>query len=52
MKFIGFTAQLLLWLTIAASPTITGVIIGFILSMQAGDFYSLTVPLCGFWASL
>lgn len=48
MKFIAFTVQLLLWLAIAASPTIAGVIIGFILSMQAGDSYSLLVPLCGF----
>jgi len=48
MRYIAFTVQLLLWLTIAASPTIAGVIIGFILSMQAGDSYSLIVPLCGF----
>jgi len=47
MKFIAFIAQSLLWLAIAASPTIVGLIVGFILSMQAGDLYSLTVPLCG-----
>jgi multisubunit Na+/H+ antiporter MnhE subunit len=58
MKFLAFIAQSLLWLTVAASPTLAGVIIGFILSMQAGDLYSLTVPFCGivgfilggFWA--
>jgi len=48
MKFLAFIAQSLLWLTIAASPTLAGVIIGFIISMQAGDLYSLTVPFCGF----
>jgi len=48
MKYIAFIAQSLLWLTVAASPTLAGVIVGFILSMQAGDLYSLTVPLCGF----
>jgi len=48
MKFIAFIAQSLLWLTIAASPTTVGLIVGFILSMQAGELYSLTVPLCGF----
>ena len=47
MKFIAFIGQSLLWLTIAASPTLIGIIIGFIISMQAGDLYSLTVPLCG-----
>jgi len=48
MKYIAFIAQSLLWLTVAASPTLAGLIVGFILSMQAGDLYSLTVPLCGF----
>ena len=48
MKFLAFIAQSLFWLAIAASPTIAGFIIGFILSMQAGELYSLTVPLCGF----
>ena len=48
MKFTAFIVQSLLWLTIAASPTLVGLIIGFILSLQAGDLYSLTVPLCGF----
>ncbi len=47
MKFLAFIALLLLWLAVAASPTIIGLIIGFIISMQAGDLYSLTVPLCG-----
>ncbi len=47
MKFLAFIAQLLLWLAVAVSPTIVGLIIGFIISMQAGDLYSLTVPLCG-----
>ncbi len=47
MKFLAFIAQSLLWLAVAASPAIAGLIIGFILSMQAGDLYSLTVPLCG-----
>jgi hypothetical protein len=58
MKFIACIAQSLLWLTVAASPTIAGLIVGFILSMQAGDVYILTVPLCalvgfiigGIWA--
>ena len=48
MKFIAFIAQSLLWLAIAASPTLVGIIVGFLLSMQAGDLYSLIVPLCGF----
>jgi len=48
MKYIAFIAQSLLWLTVAASPTLAGLIVGFILSMQAGDLYYLTVPLCGF----
>ncbi|AZQ82694.1 hypothetical protein EKO29_00615 [Colwellia sp. Arc7-635] len=48
MKFLAFIAQSLLWLAVAASPTIAGLIIGFIISMQAGELYSLTVPLCGF----
>ncbi|TWX67751.1 hypothetical protein ESZ36_10545 [Colwellia demingiae] len=48
MKFLALMAQSLLWLTVAASPTLAGLILGFILSMQAGDLYSLTVPLCGF----
>jgi len=48
MKFLALIAQSLLWFTIAASPTLVGVIIGFVISMQAGDLYSLTVPLCGF----
>jgi len=48
MKLIALIVQSLLWLAIAASPTIAGVIVGLILSMQAGDLYSLTVPLCGF----
>jgi multisubunit Na+/H+ antiporter MnhE subunit len=47
MKFLAFLAQLLLWLAVAASPTIVGLIIGFVLSMQAGDLYNLTVPLSG-----
>ncbi len=48
MKFIAFIAQSLLWLTVAASPTLAGVIVGFILSIPAGDLYNITVPLCGF----
>jgi hypothetical protein len=48
MKFTAFIAQSLLWLTVAASPTLIGTIIGVLLSMQAGDLYSLRVPLCGF----
>ena len=48
MKFIAFIVQSLLWLTIAASPTVAGLIIGFILSLQAGDSYYLSVLLCGF----
>jgi len=48
MKFLALMAQSLLWLTVAASPTLAGLILGFILSMQAVDLYSLTVPLCGF----
>ncbi|WP_448550170.1 hypothetical protein [Thalassotalea fusca] len=47
MKFIALMVQLLLWLAVAASPTLVGVIIGFIISMQAGDLYNLAVPLCG-----
>ena len=47
MNFLAFIAQSLLWLAVAASPTLVGVIIGFILSMQASDLYNLTVPLCG-----
>ncbi len=48
MKFVALFVYSLLWLMLAASPTIAGLIIGFILSAQAGDLYSLTVPLCGF----
>ena len=48
MRFTALIVQSLLWLTIAASPTIIGIAFGFFLSMQAGDFYSLRVPICGF----
>ncbi|MCJ8294624.1 MAG: hypothetical protein MJK15_09475 [Colwellia sp.] len=48
MKFLAYMAQSLLWLTVAASPTLIGVVIGVLLSMQAGDLYSLRVPFCGF----
>ena len=58
MRFVAFIVQSLLWLIIAASPTLVGLIVGFILSLQAGDLYNLAVPLCGlvgfilggFWA--
>lgn len=48
MKFIAFIVQSLLWLTIAASPTLAGLTIGFILSLQAGDSFNLSALLCGF----
>lgn len=48
MKFLALLAQSLLWLTVAASPTLIGIIIGVLLSMQAGDLYSLRVLFCGF----
>jgi len=48
MYFLALIVQLFLWLAVAASPTLVGVIIGFLISMQAGDLYNLSVPLCGF----
>jgi hypothetical protein len=48
MKFLALLAQSLLWLTVAVSPTLIGIIIGVLLSMQAGDLYSIRVPFCGF----
>ena len=47
MKFIEYLVQGLLWLLVALSPTLAGVILGFIISFQAGDIYSSTVPLVG-----
>ena len=47
MNFTALLVQSLLWLTVAASPTLVGIIIGFLLGMQAGELYSLRVPLCG-----
>jgi len=47
MKLFAFVAQSLLWLVIAASPTLVGLIAGFILSSQAGDLYNFAVPICG-----
>jgi len=48
MKFLALLAQSLLWLTVAASPTLIGIIIGVLLSMQAGELFTLRVPFCGF----
>lgn len=58
MKFTALIVQSLLWLAVAASPTVIGILIGFLLSIQAGDLYSLRVLFCGligfiiggFWA--
>ncbi|QBG36489.1 hypothetical protein [Litorilituus sediminis] len=58
MNFTALFVQALLWLTVAASPTLIGVIIGFLLGLQAGELYSLRVPMCaaigfiigGLWA--
>jgi hypothetical protein len=45
MKFMALVAHALLWLAIAVSPTIVGLIIGFFL--KAGDLFNLTVVSCG-----
>lgn len=45
MKFFAFIAQSLLWLSIAASPTLAGLIVGFLLSSQDGDSQSIIIPL-------
>ncbi len=47
MKFLALLVQSLLWLSVAVSPTLIGIIIGVLLSMQAGDLYTLRVPVCG-----
>ena len=47
MRSTAFFVQALLWLTVAGSPTLIGVIIGFLLGLQADELYSLRVPMCG-----
>ena len=48
MKFTSYFVQILLWLSIAASPTLTGALIGLFINQSLGDINALALPLCSF----
>lgn len=58
MKFVSLFVFFLQWLAIAASPTLLGLFVGAMLSLQSGQFNSLTIIawgtvgfiIGGFWA--
>jgi hypothetical protein len=47
MKFTAILVQILLWLMVAASPTLVGVGVGFIVSLQSGGVHVLPMLVCG-----